>query len=162
MELSAELKREMFWTMLLARRVDERAWVLHRQGRIAFHISGIGHEVAQVGAAFALRRGHDWVTPYYRDLALLMAMGMTPREFMLSLMGKREEPSPTSMPRCAAWVGQMCRPCHSAIPCRTGLCSRSRKSCMPFATWLPINNPPIFVRRAPCLQKSSCLSWANR
>lgn len=93
MELSAELKREMFWTMLLARRVDERAWVLHRQGRIAFHISGIGHEVAQVGAAFALRRGHDWVTPYYRDLALLMAMGMTPREFMLSLMGKREEPS---------------------------------------------------------------------
>lgn len=93
MELSAESKREMFWTMLLARRVDERAWVLHRQGRIAFHISGIGHEVAQVGAAFALRRGHDWVAPYYRDLALLMAMGMTPREFMLSLMGKREEPS---------------------------------------------------------------------
>jgi 2-oxoisovalerate dehydrogenase E1 component alpha subunit len=93
MQLSAETKREMFWTMLLARRVDERAWVLHRQGRIAFHISGIGHEAAQVGAAFALRRGHDWVAPYYRDLALLMAMGMTPREFMLSLMGKREEPS---------------------------------------------------------------------
>ena len=93
MDLSAETLREMYWTMLLARRVDERAWVLHRQGRIAFHISGIGHETAQVGAAFALRRGHDWVTPYYRDLALLIAFGLTPREFMLSLMGKRGEPS---------------------------------------------------------------------
>jgi 2-oxoisovalerate dehydrogenase E1 component alpha subunit len=93
MELSADLKREMFWTMLLSRRLDERAWVLHRQGRIAFHISGIGHEAAQVGAAFALKRGNDWVAPYYRDLALLLAMGMTTREFVLGLMGKREEPN---------------------------------------------------------------------
>lgn len=93
MELSADLKREMFWTMLLARRVDERAWALHRQGRIAFHISGIGHEAAQVGAAFALKRGYDWVAPYYRDLALMLAFGMTPQEFILGLMGKREEPN---------------------------------------------------------------------
>jgi 2-oxoisovalerate dehydrogenase E1 component alpha subunit len=93
MELSAEEKRELFWTILLARRLDERAWALHRQGRIAFHISGIGHEAAQVGAAFAIKRGYDWVAPYYRDLALMLAVGMTPREFILSLMGKREEPS---------------------------------------------------------------------
>jgi 2-oxoisovalerate dehydrogenase E1 component alpha subunit len=84
---------EMYRIMLLARRLDERAWVLHRQGKIAFHISGIGHEAAQVGAAFALQRGKDWVVPYYRDLALLIAMGMTPREFALGLMGKRGEPS---------------------------------------------------------------------
>src|SRR5512138_3150753 len=91
MELSAETKRDMFWTMLLARRLDERAWALHRQGRIAFHISGIGHEAAQVGAAFALQRGHDWVAPYYRDLAMMLALGYTPRDFVLALMGKREE-----------------------------------------------------------------------
>ena len=91
MELSAETKRDMFWTMLLARRLDERAWALHRQGKIAFHISGIGHEAAQVGAAFALKRGDDWVAPYYRDLALMVALGYTPREFVLALMGKREE-----------------------------------------------------------------------
>jgi 2-oxoisovalerate dehydrogenase E1 component alpha subunit len=83
----------MYRIMLLARRLDERAWVLHRQGKIAFHISGIGHEAAQVGAAFALQRGKDWVVPYYRDLALLISMGMTPREFALGLMGKRGEPS---------------------------------------------------------------------
>ena len=93
MELSSELKREMYWMMLLSRRLDERAWVLHRQGKIAFHISGIGQEAAQVGAAFAIKKGEDWVTPYYRDLALLVSLGLTPEEFMLSLMGKAGEPS---------------------------------------------------------------------
>lgn len=90
--LSNETRLEMYWTMLLARRLDERAWVLHRQGKIAFHISGIGQEAAQVGAAFALDRGSDWAAPYYRDLAFLLSMGYTPREFALSLMGKKEEP----------------------------------------------------------------------
>jgi len=93
MNLTAETQREMFWMLLLSRRLDERAWMLHRQGKIAFHISGIGHEAAQVGAAFAIRKGEDWVAPYYRDLALLLCLGYTPRHFMLSLMGKAEEPS---------------------------------------------------------------------
>ena len=83
---------DLYRVMLLARRLDERAWVLHRQGKIAFHISGIGQEAAQVGAAFALRRGKDWVAPYYRDLALMLALGLTPLEFVLGLMGKRGEP----------------------------------------------------------------------
>ncbi len=92
-KLKKETLREIYWIMLLARRLDERAWVLHRQGKIAFHISGIGHEAAQVGAAFALRRGHDWVLPYYRDLAMTLALGLTAREFALGLMGKKGEPS---------------------------------------------------------------------
>ncbi|OGN72163.1 MAG: 2-oxoisovalerate dehydrogenase [Chloroflexi bacterium GWB2_49_20] len=93
MGLSNEILLDMYWTMLLARRTDERAWVLHRQGKIAFHISGIGQEAAQVGAAFALQRGQDWISPYYRDLALMLAVGLTPLEFMLSVMGKKGEPS---------------------------------------------------------------------
>lgn len=91
--MDEELLQEMYRTMLLARRLDERAWVLHRQGKIAFHISGIGHEAAQVGAVFALRRGQDWLVPYYRDLAMMMAVGLTPKEFMLGLMGKQGDPS---------------------------------------------------------------------
>jgi 2-oxoisovalerate dehydrogenase E1 component alpha subunit len=93
MALSNEILLEMYRVMLLSRRLDERAWVLHRQGKIAFHISGIGHEAAQVGAAFALQRGTDWVVPYYRDLAMILAMGMSPREFALGLMGKKDEPN---------------------------------------------------------------------
>jgi 2-oxoisovalerate dehydrogenase E1 component alpha subunit len=57
MGLRDEVLKEMYVTMRLARRLDERAWILHRQGKIAFHISGIGHGAAQVGAAFALDRG---------------------------------------------------------------------------------------------------------
>ncbi len=93
MALNDELLKQMYSTMLLARRLDERAWILHRQGKIAFHISGIGHEAAQVGAAYALERGKDWVVPYYRDLALMLAFGYSPRDFMLGLMGKKGEPT---------------------------------------------------------------------
>jgi len=93
MEIAKNTFLDMYWIMLLARRLDERAWVLHRQGKIAFHISGIGHEAAQVGASFALRRGYDWVAPYYRDLAMMLAFGMTPAEFMMGLMGKAGDPN---------------------------------------------------------------------
>lgn len=89
--LSDEHALEMYWNMLLARRLDERMWILHRQHQVAFHISGIGHEAAQVGAAFALKKGHDWAHPYYRDMALVLTLGVTPRELMLALFGKQGE-----------------------------------------------------------------------
>jgi len=89
--LSEQALLEIFWTMLLSRRLDERAWALHRQGKIAFHISAMGHEAAQVGAAFAINRGVDYVHPYYRDLALVLALGITPTDFMMSLFGKKGE-----------------------------------------------------------------------
>jgi 2-oxoisovalerate dehydrogenase E1 component alpha subunit len=92
-DLSTESLLEMYWLMLLSRRVDERTWILHRQGKIAFHISAIGHEAAQVGAVMALRRGQDWIAPYYRDLAMMIALGFTPKEFMLGVMGKKGEPN---------------------------------------------------------------------
>jgi len=92
-ELEHETLLEMYWHMLRSRRLDERAWTLHRQGKIAFHISAMGHEATQVGAAFGLRRGHDYVVPYYRDLALMLALGFTARGFMLGLFGKQGEPT---------------------------------------------------------------------
>jgi 2-oxoisovalerate dehydrogenase E1 component alpha subunit len=92
-DLSTETLLEIYRVMLRSRRCDERAWVLHRQGKVAFHISAIGHEAAQAGAAFALRRGEDWLVPYYRDLTLMLALGYTPRDFYLGLFGKKGEPS---------------------------------------------------------------------
>src|SRR3981081_1716252 len=48
-DLSPEALLEMYWHMLRSRRLDERAWTLHRQGKIAFHISAMGHEAGPCG-----------------------------------------------------------------------------------------------------------------
>lgn len=92
-DLSSETLLEMYWQMVRARRADERLWALHRQGKIAFHISGIGHEGIQVGAAYAMRRGYDYASLYYRDVAFAFALGYTPREFYLAAFGKEGEPT---------------------------------------------------------------------
>jgi 2-oxoisovalerate dehydrogenase E1 component alpha subunit len=92
-DLSPELLKEMYYKMLLSRRLDERMWVLQRQGKIAFHISGMGQEGCQVAAAYALQRGYDYVHPYYRDMALMLAVGVTPRDLMLAVYGRKGEPS---------------------------------------------------------------------
>ncbi len=84
---------EMYRTMVLARRLDDRTWALNRQGRAPFVVSAAGHEAAQIGAAFALDHSVDWVLPYYRDVGLALAMGMTPEEVLLGVFSKSTDPS---------------------------------------------------------------------
>lgn len=84
---------EMYEMMLLARKVDERMWLLNRSGKIPFVVSCQGQEAAQVGAAFALDRTKDYVLPYYRDLGVVLAFGMTARDIMLSGFAKAEDPN---------------------------------------------------------------------
>jgi 2-oxoisovalerate dehydrogenase E1 component alpha subunit len=83
----------MYRCMLLARRVDERMWILNRQGKAAFVISCQGQEAAQVGTAFNLRPGYDYVYPYYRDAGIALLLGQTPRDQFLSLLAKKEDPN---------------------------------------------------------------------
>lgn len=92
-DVPVDVVRDMYYAMLRARRLDERCWLLHRQGRIAFHISGMGHEAAQIGVAFAMRRGEDFLLPYYRDLSMVLACGMTPLDVMLGVFGRKGDPS---------------------------------------------------------------------
>jgi 2-oxoisovalerate dehydrogenase E1 component alpha subunit len=91
--LDADDLRRMHYYMLLARRVDERSWTLNRQGKAAFVISCQGQEAAQVGAAYNLRPGNDFLYPYYRDSGMTMLLGQTPRDQFLSLLGKKEDPN---------------------------------------------------------------------
>ena len=83
----------MYRQMVLTRAIDRRMWVLNRQGKAPFVISGQGHEAAQVGAAAAMRPGVDWLAPYYRDLAFSIALGMTPLEFMLAVFARADDPT---------------------------------------------------------------------
>ncbi|MBD1222696.1 thiamine pyrophosphate-dependent dehydrogenase E1 component subunit alpha [Virgibacillus halodenitrificans] len=91
--LSDDQVLEMFKTMLLARKLDERMWLLNRAGKIPFVISCQGQEAAQVGASFALDRDKDYVAPYYRDMGVVLAFGMTATELMLSGFAKAEDPN---------------------------------------------------------------------
>ncbi|MGO4107376.1 thiamine pyrophosphate-dependent dehydrogenase E1 component subunit alpha [Paenibacillus sp. YAF4_2] len=91
--LSNELAVEMYATMVLSRKFDERNMLLQRAGKINFHVSGIGQEVAQVAAAFALDRENDYFLPYYRDYGFVLAVGMTVKELMLSVFAKAEDPN---------------------------------------------------------------------
>jgi 2-oxoisovalerate dehydrogenase E1 component alpha subunit len=83
----------MYETMLLARKIDERMWLLNRSGKIPFVISCQGQEAAQVGAAYALDRNKDYALPYYRDMGVVLAFGMTAKELMLSAFAKAEDPN---------------------------------------------------------------------
>lgn len=91
--LSQEDVLEMYRLMLLARKIDERMWLLNRAGKIPFVISCQGQEAAQVGAAFALDRDKDYAAPYYRDMGVVLAFGMTARDLMLSGFAKKEDPN---------------------------------------------------------------------
>lgn len=91
--LSDETVLEMFSTMVLARKIDERMWLLNRAGKIPFVISCQGQEAAQVGAAFALDRNKDYVLPYYRDMGVVLTFGMTAKDIMLSGFAKAEDPN---------------------------------------------------------------------
>lgn len=84
---------KMYETMLLARMIDERMWLLNRAGKIAFVISCQGQEAAQVGAAMALNNEKDYVLPYYRDMGVVLQFGMTPKDLMLSGFAKKEDPN---------------------------------------------------------------------
>ena len=83
---------EIYGKMVLSRTLDERIWMLNRQGKAAIMASSQGHEAAQIGSVYALKRGTDQFYIYYRDLAVMLTLGMTPREIMLGFTAKVGEP----------------------------------------------------------------------
>jgi 2-oxoisovalerate dehydrogenase E1 component alpha subunit len=89
--LTEEQLFEMNYKMLLARAVSVRQRVLQRMGKGPMTFSGEGHEAAQVGTAFAIRHGTDWIFAYYRDVAVALTVGMTPKEILRGFFARRDD-----------------------------------------------------------------------
>ena len=83
----------MYRTILLARMLDQKIWGLNRMGKAAFVVSAQGHEGAQIGSAWAIRKGHDVVLPYYRDLGVVLTLGMTAYEVLLAVFARADDPN---------------------------------------------------------------------
>ncbi len=78
--------------MYTSRQIDNKIMNLLKQGKAFFHIAGAGHEATQVAFGMAMQKGIDWGFPYYRDMAFMLALGSTPEEIFLHMLGKADDP----------------------------------------------------------------------
>lgn len=73
--------------MYLSREGDRREGVLLRQGKGWFQVSGMGHE--SLGVIPQLMEDGDYLFPYYRDRAMVLAKGVTNRELAEAYFAKQ-------------------------------------------------------------------------
>ncbi|MGC5047958.1 thiamine pyrophosphate-dependent enzyme [Micrococcus porci] len=72
--------------LVIGRRVNDQAYALVRQGRMAVYPSSHGQEASEVAAAVCLGQD-DWLFPTYRDTVAVIARGVAPLDVMVSFQG---------------------------------------------------------------------------
>ena len=87
----------------VSRAIDDREIAMQKQSRVFFQISGAGHEALYLALARHLRPGYDWFFPYYRDLALVLGLGVTPTEVLLQAVGSADDPSSAGRQMPSHW-----------------------------------------------------------
>lgn len=93
-----DLLRDMYMHILLARLVDVSAWTAYQRGDLGYVASCRGHEAAQVGSALCIEVGQDFTLPYYRDLGVVLTIGMTPEEVFRTYLQALQVPVPDQKP----------------------------------------------------------------
>jgi 2-oxoisovalerate dehydrogenase E1 component len=101
--LSREDLFRAYRNMVTSRRIDDKEIQLKRQSRIFFQISGAGHEAVQTAIALHMRKGSDWLFPYYRDRAICLGLGVTPRDMFLQAFGAADDPASAGRQMPSHW-----------------------------------------------------------
>ena len=84
---------EAYKQMLRARLINQKSIILYKQNKCFFQIGCDGHEAVGIAFAEAMEAKKDWFFPYYRDMSLCAALGMTNREFLLNILSKEDDPN---------------------------------------------------------------------
>ncbi|MFN2311496.1 MAG: hypothetical protein ABR590_05520 [Spirochaetia bacterium] len=87
LHLSPDELIRLYTTMVTAREMDLLEQSYTGRGEAFFHVSGAGHEGTAVLAEHI--GPQDWLHCHYRDKALLLARGPTPRMFFVALQQGR-------------------------------------------------------------------------
>jgi len=78
--------------MHLARILDDKAPNYLKQGLgWSYHAPCAGHDGIQIALGLTFRPGHDYLFPYYRDLATCLAAGISAEEILLNGLSKRDD-----------------------------------------------------------------------
>ena len=84
---------DIYYKMVLSRKLDDKQLVLLKQGKGYFHIGAAGHEAAQIAGAMNFKPGFDYAYSYYRDQAFAMEWGISSKEHLLSFLAKESDPN---------------------------------------------------------------------
>src|SRR4029078_837040 len=85
------IEKQLEWYRLihLGRLLDDKARNYLRQAKgWSYHASHAGHDGIQVAVGSAFRRNKYYLFPYYRDMLMCLAAGITPYEIILNGLSK--------------------------------------------------------------------------
>ncbi len=98
-----QLAKNLYERMLLTRLVDEYICQLYTEDSTTTFKSCRGYEAAQVGSAVCIQVGQDFTLPHYRDLGVIMTIGMSPYEVFCTYLQNQKEESQDARQGQVTW-----------------------------------------------------------